>query len=90
MLFVRMREKTQVLALQFRFVLFFDKPVLFMDNSILWQYFDSLMPKWVEYLVVLTRNGKELWELYLKAYTDVGFFSEQAILFYGKNRKLTL
>ena len=90
MLFVRMREKTQILALQFRFVLFLDKPVLFVDNGILWQYFDSLMPKWVEYLIVLTRNGKELWELYLKAYTDVGFFGEQAVLFYGKNRELTL
>ena len=61
-----------------------------MDNGILWQYFDSLMPKWVEYLIVLTRNGKELWELYLKAYTDVGFFGEQTVLFYGKNRELTL
>ena len=90
MLFVRMREKTQVLTLQFRFVLFLDKPVLFVDNGILWQYFDSLMPKWVEYLIVLTRNGKELWELYLKADADVGFFGEQAVLFYGKNRELTL
>ena len=90
MLFVRMREKTQILALQFRFILFLDEPVLFVDNGILWQYFDSLMPKWVEYLIVLTRNGKELWELYLKAYTDVGFFGEQAVLFYGKNRELTL
>ena len=90
MLFVRMREKTQILTLQFRFVLFLDKPVLFVDNGILWQYFDSLMPKWVEYLIVLTRNGKELWELYLEADADVGFFGEQAVLFYGKNRKLTL
>ena len=90
MLFVRMREKTQILALQFRFVLFLDKPVLFVDNGILWQYFDSLMPKWVEYLIVLTRNGKELWKLHLEADADVGFFGEQAVLFYGKNRELTL
>ena len=61
-----------------------------MDNGILWQYFDSLMPKWVEYLIILTRNGKELWKLHLEADTDVGFFGEQAVLFYGKNRKLTL
>ena len=40
-----MREKTQVFTLQFWFVLFLDKPVLFVDNGILWQYFDSLMPK---------------------------------------------
>ena len=88
--FGRTGKETQSAIGEFSLIVFLNEPVLLMDDAIIGQYLDCLVPSQVHRLVFGRGDGEEFGQFHTESNRNVCILAHHTVLLYGEQWKLRL
>ena len=81
-------KETQIILLDVRRIVFFDEPVLFMNDAVIGQHLYRLVPSGMYRFVFGCRDGEQFRQFHPERHRYVGVFGNDAPVFHREQWKL--
>jgi hypothetical protein len=83
-------QKTDVIPPHIGHIVFLDKPILLMYDTVIGQYFDCLCPCRVDSFIFRARYGKEFGQFHVETHRYIGILADDTAVFHAKEREFAL